>query len=398
MNDVSSSQLGQNRRVNIEAPRTPLNGLRVLDISTVIAGPNCARYLADFGADVIKVERPDTGDSLRNMAWKDPRDGVGLWWKIANRNKRTIALDFKDPDDKALFLDLVKDAHVVVENFRPGTLERLGLGPDDLHAINPSLVLTRVSGFGQTGPYAQRPGFASIAESMSGFAAINGEADGQPLLPAIALTDEVTGLVGAFSTMVALYSGVGQVVDISLLESMFHIMGPVASLFALTGELQPRLGAGLPYTVPRGTYRCSDGQWVGISSSSDSVAARVLTLLGVGDDERFTSFDGRAAHREALEELMRDWCSQRSRDEVIRLFEEAEAAIGPVMNMADIAVDPHFLFREAVTMVGETPMQNLIAKLSATPGLLRHEGRAKNADGDDIRKNGWSQTDGAEND
>jgi crotonobetainyl-CoA:carnitine CoA-transferase CaiB-like acyl-CoA transferase len=291
----------------------------------------------------------------------------------------------------------VKDAHVVVENFRPGTLERLGLGPDELHAINPSLVLTRVSGFGQTGPYAQRPGFASIAESMSGFAAVNGEADGQPLLPAIALTDEVTGLVGAFSTMVALYSGVGQVVDISLLESMFHIMGPVASLFALTGELQPRLGAGLPYTVPRGTYQCSDGQWVGISSSSDSVAARVLTLLGVGDDERFTSFDGRAAHREALEELMRDWCSQRSRDEVVRLFEEAEAAIGPVMNMADIAVDPHFLFREAVTTVGETPMQNLIAKLSATPGLLRHEGRAQNADGDDIRKNGWSQTDGAQN-
>ena len=372
--------------------------MRVLDISTVIAGPNCARYLADFGADVIKVERPDTGDSLRNMAWKDPRDGVGLWWKIANRNKRTIALDFKNADDKTLFLDLVKDAHVVVENFRPGTLERLGLGPDELLAINPSLVLTRVSGFGQTGPYAQRPGFASIAESMSGFAAVNGEADGQPLLPAIALTDEVTGLVGAFSTMVALYSGVGQVVDISLLESMFHIMGPVASLFALTGELQPRLGAGLPYTVPRGTYQCSDGRWVGISSSSDSVAARVLTLLGVGDDERFTSFDGRAAHREALEELMRDWCSERSRDEVIRLFEEAEAAIGPVMDMADIAVDPHFIFREAVTTVGETPMQNLIAKLSVTPGLLRHEGRAKDADGDDIRINGWENSQGAQND
>lgn len=379
------------------APQTPLGGMRVLDISTVIAGPNCARYLADFGAEVIKVERPDTGDSLRNMAWKDPRDGVGLWWKVANRNKRTIALDFKIAADKELFLNLAKDAHVVVENFRPGTLERLGLGPDVLHAINPSMVITRVTGFGQTGPYAQRPGFASIAESMSGFAAVNGEADGQPLLPAIALTDEVTGLVGAFSTMVALYSGVGQVVDISLLESMFHIMGPVASLFALTGELQPRLGAGLPYTVPRGTYQCSDGQWVGISSSSDSVATRVLNLLGVGDDDRFISFDGRVAHRDALEELMRDWCSRRSRSEVIQLFEEAEAAIGPVMNMADIAVDPHFLFREAVTMVGETPMQNLIAKLSVTPGLLRHEGRAKNADGDDIRKNGWIQTDGAGN-
>ena len=193
-----------------------------------------------FRSEVIKVERPDTGDSLRNMAWKDPRDGVGLWWKLANRNKRTIALDLKTADDREVFLRLVRDAHVVVENFRPGALERLGLGPDELHAINPTLVITRVSVFGQTGPYAQRPGFASIAESMSGFAAVNGEADGPPMLPAIALTDEITGLVGAFATMVALHSGVGQVVDTNLLESVFHVMGPVASLFALTGELQPR--------------------------------------------------------------------------------------------------------------------------------------------------------------
>ena len=374
------------------APPTALHGMRVLDISTVLAGPNCARYLADYGAEVIKVERPDTGDSLRNMAWKDPRDGVGLWWKLANRNKRTITLDLKDLEDKKLFLELVKDAHVVVENFRPGALERLGLGPEVLHAVNPTLILTRVSGFGQTGPYAQRPGFASIAESMSGFAAVNGEADGQPLLPAIALTDELTGIVGAFATMVALYSGVGQVVDISLLESMFHIMGPVASLFALTGELQPRLGSGLPYTVPRGTYLCADGLWVGISTSSDSVAQRVMSLLGVGDDQRFKSFDGRAAHRDELETLMREWCAQRTRAEVVQLFEAAEAAIGPVMNMADIATDPHFIFREAVTMVGETPMQNLIARLSKTPGELRHEGRPQDADGEEIRKNGWSTT------
>ena len=375
----------------------PLSDIRVLDISTVLAGPNCARYLADFGADVIKVERPDTGDSLRGMAWRDPRDGSGLWWKLVNRNKRNIALDLKNLDDRELFLHLLDDANVLVENFRPGTLERLDLHPDMLIARNPKLVVVRVSGFGQDGPYAKRPGFASIAESMAGLAAISGEPDGPPMLPAIALTDEVTGITAAFAAMVALHSGVGQVVDVNLLTTIFQMMGPVISLFKLSGELQPRLGSGLPYTVPRGTYQCSDGQWVGISSSSDSVAARVLTLLGVGDDERFTSFDGRAAHRDALEELMRDWCSQRSRDEVIRLFEEAEAAIGPVMDMADIAVDPHFLFREAVTTVGETPMQNLIAKLSVTPGLLRHEGRAKNADGDDIRKNGWSQTDGAEN-
>ena len=244
----------------------PLADIRVLDISTVIAGPNCARYLADFGADVIKIERPNSGDSLRNMAWKDPRDDVGLWWKLANRNKRTVALDLKDPQDRSVFLQLVDEAQVLVENFRPGTLERLDLGPDVLLARNSRLVITRISGFGQTGPYASRPGFASIAESMSGFAAVNGEPDGQPLLPAIALTDEVTGIAGAFATMVALHSGVGQVVDINLLETIFHIRGPVASLFALTGELQPRLGSGLPYTVPRGTYRCADGKWVGISA------------------------------------------------------------------------------------------------------------------------------------
>lgn len=368
---------------------TPLNDLRVLDISTVIAGPNCARYLADFGADVIKVERPDGGDSLRNMAWKDPRDGVGLWWKLANRNKRTIALDLKDTEDRQVFLELLDEAHVLVENFRPGTLERLGLGPDVLLARNPRLVITRVSGFGQTGPYAQRPGFASIAESMSGFAAVNGEPDGQPLLPAIALTDEVTGIAGAFATLVALHSGAGQVVDINLLETIFHIMGPVASLQALTGELQPRLGSGLPYTVPRGTYRCADGAWVGISASSDSVAGRVMAILGVADDPRFATFAARVEHRETLEDLMRTWCAARPRADVMRIFAEAEAAIGPVNDMADIAADEHFTFREAVTTVGTTPMQNLIAHLSATPGELRHEGRALDQDGEDIRRNGW---------
>ena len=185
------------------AARAPLADLKVLDIATVIAGPNCARYLADFGADVIKVERPDTGDSLRNLAWRDPRDGEGIWWKMVNRNKRTIALDLKHPDDVAVFLRLIDEADVLVENFRPGTLERLALGPDLLLARNPRLVVTRITGFGQTGPYAARPGFATIAESMSGLASISGEAGGQPLLPPIALTDEITGVVAAFATLVA---------------------------------------------------------------------------------------------------------------------------------------------------------------------------------------------------
>lgn len=367
----------------------PLADLRVVDLSTVIAGPNCARYLADFGADVIKVERPDTGDSLRNMAWRDPRDGEGLWWKLVNRNKRAIALDLKDDGDRTLLLHLLRDANVLVENFRPGTLERLSLGPDELHEINPELVITRVTGFGQTGPYRNRPGFASIAEVMSGLSAISGEPGGQPLLPPIALTDEVTGLVGAFATMVALHSGVGQVVDVSLLESVFQMMGPLLSLYKLTGEMQPRLGAGLPYTTPRGTYRCSDGKWVGVSASSDSVAGRVLDVLGVGGDERFVSFAERMANRAALESIMIEWCKQRTQAEVLRIFTEAEAAVGPVMDMADIATDEHYAARDAIVELEGTPMQGLIAKLSETPGVLRWQGRRIDADGDDIRANGW---------
>ena len=370
----------------------PLHGLRVIDLSTLLAGPNCGRYLADFGADVIKIERPDGGDSLRRLAWRDPRDGEGLWWKLVNRNKRTIALDLKSPEDLELLLRLVSDADVLIENFRPGTLERLGLGPDVLLALKPALVITRVTGFGQTGPYRNRPGFATIAESMSGLASISGEPDGQPLLPAIALTDEVTGVVAAFATMVALRSGVGQVVDISLLESLFQLMGPLISLYELTGEVQERLGSGLPYSVPRGTYRCSDGHWVGVSTSSDSVAARVLQLLGVGDDSRFTTFSARMEHREELEAAMTAWCAARTQAEVMDAFTTAEAAIGPVMSMADISADPHYAARKAIAKVDGTPMQGLIAHLSATPGVLRWQGRALDADGDEIRASGWGNS------
>ena len=367
----------------------PLSDIRVLDISTVLAGPNCARYLADFGADVIKVERPDTGDSLRGMAWRDPRDGSGLWWKLVNRNKRNIALDLKDTDDRELFLQLLDDANVLVENFRPGTLERLDLHPDMLIARNPKLVVVRVSGFGQDGPYAKRPGFASIAESMAGLAAISGEPDGPPMLPAIALTDEVTGITAAFAAMVALHSGVGQVVDVNLLTTIFQMMGPVVSLFKLSGELQPRLGSGLPYTVPRGVYQCVDGKWVGVSASSDSVAARVMKILGLETDERFTTFAGRMEHRELLQELMGKWCATRTRDEVVAIFEEAEAAVGPVFDMSDIASDPHYSARNMIQLVGNTPMQGLIAELSKTPGQLRWEGKPNDSDRVDIVKNGW---------
>ena len=375
-----------------QPPSGPLADLRVVDMSTVLAGPNCARYLADFGADVIKVERPG-GDSLRNMAWRDPRDGEGLWWKLVNRNKRTVVLDIKDADDTATLLSLLDEADVLVENSRPGTLERLGLGPDVLLARNPKLVITRISGFGQDGPYASRAGFATIAEAMSGLVALSGSPDGQPLPPPIALTDEVTGLAAAFATMVALHSGVGQVVDANLLETMFHMMGPLVSLFGVTGEQQPRLGAGLPYTVPRGTYRCSDDLWVAASTSSDSIAARVMHVLGVGDDPRFVDFAGRTEHREELEQIMTAWCAARPRRDVIEAFTAADAAIGPVLDMADIAVDPHYANRGAIEVVADefdgTPMQSVIARLSATPGAIRWVGRGLDADGDEITATGW---------
>ncbi len=365
-----------------------LGDLRVIDLSTVIAGPNCARYLADFGADVIKVERPG-GDGLRNMAWRDPNDGEGLWWKLANRNKRTVVLDLKDPADQEVLWRLVDDADVLVENFRPGTLERLGFGPDELLARNPKLVITRVTGFGQDGPYASRPGFATIAEAMSGFAALNGEPDGPPLLPPVALTDEATGLAGAFATLVAVHSGRGQVVDVNLLETMFHLMGPLASLYGLRGEQQPRLGSGLPYTVPRGTYRCRDGKYVAVSTSTDAVAARVMNLLGIGDDPRFATFEGRTSHRDELEQVMAAWCAERTQDEVVRLFNEAHAAVGPVLDMAEIAADPHYRARGTIAAVDGVPMQALIARLSATPGELRWAGPPLDADGDQIRADGW---------
>lgn len=358
----------------------PLYDLKVVDISTVVAGPGCARYLADFGADVIKVERPGAGDTTRSMGWVDPADNVTLWWKLIGRNKRTVVLDLKAPDELDTLRRLLVSADVLVENFRPGTLERLGLAPTDLIEANPRLVITRVSGFGQDGPYASRPGFATLAEAMSGFAAINGDPDGAPLLPPIALTDEVTALVAAFATMVALHSGVGQVVDVNLLESLFQLMGPLMSLWETRGELQPRLGSGIPYSVPRGTYRCADGEWMAISTSAESVAVRVMDLIGLGDDPRFASFPGRIAHREEIDARMAQWCAARPLAEALATFEEAQAAAAPVYTMDQLATDPHAVARGIVADVGGTPMQGLVARLSETPGRLRWPGRPLGAD------------------
>jgi len=366
----------------VTEPSPPLADLKVVDISTIFAGPHCARYLADFGADVVKVERP-SGDSTRNIGWR-AADGETLWWKLVNRGKRAITLDLKSDDDLATLKRMLSVADVLVENLRPGKLESLGLIPDELFEVNPKLTITRVTGFGQSGPYRNRPGFATLAEAMSGFSAMSGEADGAPLLPPIALTDEVTGLAAAFATMVAVHSGGGQTVDVNLLETMMQIMGPLISAWHSERYLQPRLGSGIAYSVPRGTYQASDGGWIAVSTSSDAIAQRVMKLIGVADDERFQTFDGRIANREEVDRLMAEWVGKRTLSEALESFESAEAAAAPVLNVGELSADRHVAERGSLIEVDGVVMQSLIAQLSKTPGEVRWAGRSLGADNDTL--------------
>ncbi|HUI49104.1 MAG TPA: CoA transferase [Acidimicrobiia bacterium] len=364
-----------------------LEGLRVIDMATVFAGPGTARHLGDFGADVIKVEAP-AGDGVRRMGWFPREGGDSYTWKLLGRNKRTAVLDLKTDAGRDALLGLAAGADVLIENFRPGTLERLGIGPDVLFARNPRLVVLRVTGFGQDGPYAARPGFATMAEAMSGFAAINGEPDGGPLLPPIALTDEVTAIAGAFAVMVALHdrnrTGLGQVIDVNLLESMLQMMSALPSAAAHLGYEQPRLGSGIPYSVPRGTYRCNDGRWVAISTSAESVARRVLVLLGVDGDDRFATFESRGEHREELDATVRAWVGVRSSEEVLEAFDAAEAAIAPVYSMREVLADPHVRARNVFVDLDGVTMQGPLARLSRSPARLRWAGRPLGADTDEI--------------
>ncbi len=364
-----------------------LDGLRVVDMATVLAGPGAARYLADFGADVVKVEAPG-GDGTRRMGWVPPEGGDSYMWKLLGRGKRCVVLDLKTGDGLDAMRRLVDRSDVLIENLRPGTLERLGLGADELLTRNRGLVVLRVSGFGQAGPYAKRPGFATLAEAMSGFAAINGEPDGPPLLPPIALTDEVTALVGAFSVMVALRhrdrTGEGQVIDVNLLESMLQMMSALPSAAAHLGYEQPRLGSGIPYTVPRGTFRCSDGVWVALSTSAESVARRVMELMGVGHDARFASFEGRVAHRDECNAVVSEWIAARPSTEVLAAFDAAQAAIAPVYSMHDVLADEHVRARNVLIEVDGIVQQAPVARFSKTPGQVRHAGRSLGADTLDV--------------
>lgn len=361
----------------------PLSDVRVIDMATVIAGPGAARHLADFGADVIKVEAPG-GDATRRLGWTEPGSDDSYFWKLAGRGKRSVVLNLKHPQGREAMLRLVDTADVLVENMRPGKLEGLGLAPSLLHDRNHRLVILRVTGFGQSGPYAARPGFATVVEAMSGLSAISGVPGGQPLLPPVAITDEVTGIIGAFSVMVALRhadkTGKGQVIDLSLLESTLQLMGPLPSAYAHLGYLQPKLGAGLPWTVPRGTYQCSDGAWVALSCSSDAVAGRVLDLIGVAGDSRFATLQDRFNNREEMETLVADWVSTRTSEEVLARFLEVDAAIAPVCTIADVVADEQTRYRETIIEVDGVHMQGVAPRLSVSPGMVSFAGRPLGAD------------------
>jgi len=367
----------------------PLVGLKVIDLSTVVAGPGVAKYFADYGADVIKIERP-SGDSTRSMGWTQVDETDSLWWKLVNRGKRSLVLDLKNNEDLSILKELIDIADLFIENMRPGKIEQLGLDPEQLISRNPKLVVLRVSGFGQTGPYAQKPGFATIAEALSGLSSLLGEPDGGPLLPPIALTDEVTALVGSFSAMIAIYhaklTGQGQVVDIDLVDSVLQIMGPLPAAWDSLGYLQPRLGSSIPYSIPRGTYKCSDGVWVALSASAESVAKRLIETVGGGGDSRFTSFQARFENRDALEELTSNWIGSRTSKEVIETIEAADAAIAPVYNMQQVIEDPHFIARESFIKVDGILMQNLVARLSKTPGKIISAGPKLGQHNEEIKK------------
>jgi crotonobetainyl-CoA:carnitine CoA-transferase CaiB-like acyl-CoA transferase len=360
-----------------------LTGLRVLDVSTLFAGPLAATMLGDFGADVIKVEHPK-GDPVRYHGAS--KDGVGLWGKVVGRNKRGITLYLGSPEGQEVFRRLVAGADVVIENFRPGTLERWGLGYDELSRINPGLVLVRVTGFGQFGPYSGRPGFGTLAEAMSGFAAITGEPDGPPTLPPFGLADGISALAAAFATVTALRArdatGRGQVVDLAIIEPILTLLGPQPTVYDALGQVQPRTGNRSANNAPRNTYRTRDGRWVAVSTSAQSIAERVMHLVGRPDfiDERwFASGAERAEHADELDEAVGSWIAQRDRDEVVRAFEEAQAAVAPIYDVRDVLADPQFaalgsLVRVPDPELGSVLMQNVLFRLSDTPGEIRSAG------------------------
>jgi crotonobetainyl-CoA:carnitine CoA-transferase CaiB-like acyl-CoA transferase len=357
----------------------PLEGVRVLDLSRLVAGNMLSLQLADFGADVVKVE-PPAGDPLRD--WRD--GGAPLYWKTYGRNKRSLVLNLREAAARDALLRLVARADVFIENYRPGTLEEIGLGPDVLLEKNPDVIIVRVSGFGQTGPYAPLPGFGTLVEAMSGLAARTGFADREPVLPPLALADMIAGLYGAFAVTTALRArergaARGQVIDLTLLESMFSVLGPEAAIYRMTGTVRERTGSGSHISAPRNVYRCADGKYVAISGSTETMARRIFRAIGRADmieDARFCTNSARVAHRPLVDAAVGGWFATRTRDQALALMRQAGVTAGPVYDIADAVADEHFRERGIIVEVedaelGSLPMHDIVPRLSQTPGVWR---------------------------
>jgi crotonobetainyl-CoA:carnitine CoA-transferase CaiB-like acyl-CoA transferase len=359
--------------------RGPLDGIRVIDLSRLVAGNMLTLQLADFGADVIKVERPGEGDDLRR--WSEA--GQPIYWKVYGRNKRSMTLDLRSDAGLATLRKLLAHAQVMVENFVPGGLEKMGLVPADLLAANPALVIVRISGWGQTGPYAHKPGFGTLVEAMSGFAHLNGFPDRPPALPPLALADMIAGMQGAFATMTALRvaerEGRGQVIDLSLFEPIFSTIASEAAKTRLTGEATMRAGNQSTHAAPRNVYRCHDGGFVALSGSMQSMAMRIFDTIGRPElkaDVRFVDNTARVANRDALDAIIGGFIGERDTAENLALFEAAGVTVGPVCDMAELLDHPYTVGREAIVEVedrelGSIPMHNVVPRLGASPGGFR---------------------------
>ena len=360
--------------------RGPLHGVRVLDLSRLVAGNVVTHVLADFGADVVKVEAPGRGDDLR--AWTV--GGVSSYWKVYARNKKSITLDFRDGRGRELLLELVRGAHMLVENFVPGKLEKMGLGPEVLLRANPSLVVLRVSGWGQTGPYASKPGFGTLVEAASGFAVMNGFPDRPPVLPPLALADMVAGTYGASAAMIALREvevngGAGQVIDLSLFDSFHSILGPEAANLRLSGAATVRNGSRASNTAPRNVYACSDGKFVALSASMQSMAERLFHTMGrpdLIDDPRFRTNTDRVRNNDAIDAIVAEFMGQRTQADILALCDAEGITVGPVCDAADLQQDAFVQGRKVLVELpdeemGTLPMHNIVPRLSGTPGVFR---------------------------
>lgn len=359
--------------------RGPLHGVRVLDLSRLVAGNTLTQFLADFGAEVIKVE-PPAGDTLR--AWKT--GDVQTNWKIYARSKKSLGLELRKPEARELLKKLVPSARMFIESFRPGTLEKMGLAPEVLLKINPGLVIVRISGWGQDGPYSRRPGFGTLVEGMSGFASFNGFADREPVLPPMYLADTVAGLYGAAAVMTALREvevngGRGQVIDLPLLDPLFAVLGPQAANYRLTGKVKPRTGSRSTNAGPRNAYKCKDGLYVCLSSSTQKMAERLFHSIGRPEfinDPRYSTNAERVKHAGELDAVIGDFIAQRTQAENVAFFEKAEVTIGPIYDIRQILEDPHFIAREVIADYPDEdmvafPMHHVVPRLSGTPGSIR---------------------------